>query len=200
MRDLYKPTVYGVGFMGEGPYKAKINKKTTKEYNIWHSMMDRCYNPKHSDRYPTYKDCIICEEWHNFQNFASWYEDNYYEIPGEKMALDKDILVKGNKVYSPETCVFVPKSINSLFVKADSVRGDLPIGVRYNRRKNKYESKCSVRNKEKHLGYYNSPEEAYQAYKTFKEKHVKEVADQYIELIPQELYDAMYDYEVECDD
>ena len=66
-------------------------------------------------------DCSVYEGWHNFQNFAKWYEDNYYEIEEEQMHLDKDILVKGNKVYSPDTCVFVPETINGLFVKSNAI-------------------------------------------------------------------------------
>ena len=198
-KNLYEATVYGVGFMGEGPYKSKVNGKSTREYNIWHSMMDRCYNEKHSDRYPTYKDCTVCEEWHNFQTFCSWFDNNFREIPGEKMALDKDILIKGNKVYGPDTCVFVPKKINSLFVKSDASRSDLPIGVQQVK-SGKYQASVSINGKDKKLGRFNTKEEAFEMYKKAKEQHIKDVAEQYKDRIPKSLYDAMYNYEVDMYD
>ena len=199
LRDPYEPRVYGVGFMGEGIYKSKINGKATKEYNTWHSMMDRCYNSKHSERYPTYAECEVCEAWHNFQVFAAWFEENYYEVENESTQLDKDILEKGNKVYGPDTCVFVPKYINSLFTKSNAIRGKLPIGVYYVA-ENKYSSDINKRGKRCHLGYYETPEEAFYVYKSYKERHIKQVADEYKDLIPQRLYDALYEYEVEYED
>ena len=199
LRNPYEPNVYGVGFMGEGIHKSKINGKTTREYHAWHSMMDRCYNSKHSERYPTYAECEVCEAWHNFQTFAAWYDDNYYEIEGQRMCLDKDILEKGNKVYGPDTCVYAPNYINSLFVKSDATRGDFPIGVT-RIAENKYVSRLDVRGKRRHLGYYETPEEAFFAYKSYKERYIKQVADEYKDLIPQRLYDAMYEYEVEYED
>ena len=163
-------------------------------------MIQRSYDDDFKEREPTYKGCEVCTEWHNFQNFAEWFEDNYYKIPGEVMSLDKDVLVKGNKIYSPETCMFVPQDINILFTKCDNSRGDYPIGVSYHKQKGKYISRCNVCNKLKHLGYFDNPEEAFNAYKTAKEKYIKEVADKYKEYIPQKLYEAMYNYEVEIDD
>lgn len=196
----YEPRVYGIGYIGEGKYKSKENGKHTKIYNTWKHMLMRCYDPKYHEKKPTYTGCEVAEEWLNFQTFAAWYEDNYYEIPGQTMSLDKDILVKGNKVYGPDTCVFVPQSINSLFTKSDAKRGELPIGVYYNNQKKKYRACCSVNGKSKHLGYYDTPEEAFQAYKVFKEIYVNKVANENIELIPFELYLAMIEYEVEYDD
>lgn len=197
----YEPRVYNTGYLGEGPFLASENGKKTRAYNTWKEMLRRCCDVEYHKRQPTYKDCEVCEEWLNFQNFAEWYEENYYEIPGEQMALDKDILTKGNKVYSPESCVFVPKSINSLFVKCDSTRGDLPIGVSYNKQRKKYIARCNIRTgKIKHLGCYDMPEEAFNIYKTFKEAYIKKVANDYIEDIPFNLYQAMINYEVDTDD
>ena len=200
MKDLYKPSVYGVGFIGEGPYKAKVNGEHTKEYIAWRDMLKRCCSDNYHKKYPTYIGCEVCDEWLNFQNFAEWYDENHYEVSGERMALDKDILIKGNKIYSPDTCVFVPQSINLLFIKSNSKRGDLPIGVTYNKQYKKYQSQCSVNKKQKHLGYYDTPEEAFQIYKQSKEACIKKAANDYAELIPFNLYQAMIDYEVEYDD
>lgn len=201
VRCLYERRVFNIGYLGEGPYKVSENGKVTKQYEAWKDMLRRCYDSKYHKRKPTYKGCAVCDEWHNFQNFAQWYDENYYEVPGEQMALDKDILVKGNKVYSPEACVFVPQYINSLFVKRDNDRGSCPVGVYYDKQNKKYKAQCSLRTgKRKHLGHYDTPEEAFQAYKEFKEALINKIANDYIELIPFELYRAMVNYEVDIDD
>ena len=163
-------------------------------------MLARCYDPKYTQKHPTYKQCEVCEEWHNFQNFAQWFENNYYEIDKQVMNLDKDILIKENKIYSPETCVFVPQNINKLFTKRDNNRGNFPVGVSYNKSSKKYKSYCNTDKKQNFLGYYTTPEEAFQAYKQFKENYIKQVADEYKDLIPEKLYNAMYEYEVEIED
>ena len=165
-----------MGYLGEGKYKVKENDKNTKCYITWHSMLQRCYDTKYHNEKPTYEDCKVYDEWLCFQNFAKWYYNNYYEIEGQKMHLDKDILHKGNKIYSPNTCIFVPSQINILFVKRDKLRGDYPIGVCYNKHVQKFNAKCSMydfkenKNKRKHLGYYETPEQAFNAYKQFKEQ------------------------------
>ena len=133
----YEPRVYNRGYIGVGKYIPMENKKT---YELWLNMLKRCYSDKVSAKNSTYKKSEVFNEWLNFQNFAEWYYENYYEIEGENMHLDKDILVKGNKIYSPDTCVFVPQSINSLFIKSDKARGDLPIGV--TKEHKKYSAQC----------------------------------------------------------
>lgn len=107
-KDRLAPSVYGIGFMGEGRYKASINYKTTRQYETWKSMMRRCYSSVSLKARPTYRDCTVCDEWHNFQNFAKWFDNNY--IKGYE--LDKDIKVNGNKTYSPCTCMFVSPADN----------------------------------------------------------------------------------------
>ena len=197
----YEPRVYGIGYIGEGPYKVSENRKHTKLYDTWHDMLKRCYDSKHIQKYPTYIGCSVCDEWYNFQNFGKWYEENYYEIDNERMALDKDILVKGNKVYSPNNCCFVPQSINSLFTKRDNDRGDCPVGVYYDKQNKKYKAQCSIgTGKQKGLGRYDTLETAFQAYKEFKEAYINKIANDYIELIPFNLYQAMVNYEVDIED
>lgn len=177
------------------------NKKETKCYKVWHSMLARCYDMKYHEKRPSYINCEICKEWHNFQNFAEWFYDNYYEIEGETMSLDKDILFKRNKIYSPKTCVFVPKKINSLFVKSNKNRGSLPIGVSYHKRDGVFTSHSANGNgKNIHLGNYNSLQDAFESYRKYKEKIIKQVANEYKDLIPYKLYKAMYRYKVEIDD
>lgn len=194
----YERRFYNKGYVGEGIYKIKINGKPTKHYKTWQAMLKRAYYPKYKQQHPTYIGCEVYSSWHNFQVFSEWIDKNYYEIEGEQVCLDKDILCKGNKIYSPNTCVFVPQRINNLFTKSDKARGDLPIGVSY--RYKKYVASCRVNGKTKHLGSYDTKEEAFQVYKKFKENYIKEVAEEYKNVIPQKLYEAMIKYEVEIDD
>ena len=96
-----------------------IKGKDKKSYQCWSNMLKRCYNKNVHNKQPTYKDCSVCNEWLCYANFEKWYDENYYEIEGERTELDKDILFKGNKVYSPITCIFVPQRINTLFTKSN---------------------------------------------------------------------------------
>ncbi|UGO47839.1 HNH endonuclease [Bacillus phage vB_BanS_Skywalker] len=202
VKNVYDKSVYGVGFIGEGHYTVmdKNGNKTSKQYNAWSSMLERCYHDELKKRHPSYIDCTSVEEWHNFQKFSKWYDENYYEIEGQKMHLDKDILNKKNKIYSPKTCVFVPQRINSLFTKREQSR-NIFIGVHYNKGNSKYQAKCSdVDGKQRHIGYYDTPQKAFFAYKSYKEAVIKEVANNYIDRIPEKLYSALMKYEVEIDD
>ena len=205
IKCVYERRTYGVGYLGEGKYNSRENDKLTKCYNTWIHMLERCYDPKLQEKEPTYKGCTVEDYLLNFQNFAHWYENNYYEIEDEVMCLDKDILFKGNKIYSPETCVFVPQNINTLFIKCNKSRGDYPIGVCYNKQNGKYIPQCNVCNsKSRHLGCFDNPEEAFQVYKQYKEKYIKEVIDSYEGIIPEPHYsklkNAIYNYKVEIND
>lgn len=200
VKNCYHPSVYGVGFIGNGKYKSTINGKDTNEYEEWNNMLKRCYNEEWQNKNPTYKDVIVDKYFHNFQNYGEWRENNYYEIEGEEMHLDKDILCKGNKIYAPDKCIFVPKRINTLFIKSNATRGDCPIGVSYYKASGKYRAQCQTLEGKKHLGYFNTVEEAFLAYKEFKEAYIKQVADEYKDKIPQRLYEAMYRYEIDIND
>ena len=200
----YEPRIYGVGFIGEGKYKTKENGKINKNYDVWHSALERCYDPKYQEREPAYKGCKVEEYLLNFQHMAEWIEENYYEVPGEKMCLDKDILCKGNKVYSRETCIFVPQKINNLFIKRNNLRGNSPIGVSPTSSGN-YRVLChDGYGKYIYLGSYSTKEEAFRVYKEYKEEVIKETIDLYKGKIPEPHYsrlkEAMYNYEVEIDD
>jgi hypothetical protein len=204
IRNPYDKSVYKMGFLGEGEYKTQINRKQTPQYKSWSSMLYRCYNSKYHEKQPTYIGCTVSEEWLNYQNFAKWYDQNYYEFDDETMHLEKDILIKGNKVYSPETSLFVPQFINNIFVKSNSTRGDLPIGVTLNKRNNKCISQLiqtinGVKTKSV-LGTCLSKEDAFYLYKKHKENYIKQIAEEFKDKIPEKLYDAMLRYEVEITD
>ena len=201
VKNPMTPSVFGVGCMGIGRFKScDGNGKKTKCYKVWESMLQRCYDPKFQEKHPTYKGCTVCKEWWNFQVFAEWYYEHYYEFgSNELMSLDKDILKKGNKIYSADTCTFVPQFINTLFIKSNKIRGDLPIGVC--KQGNKFKARlCKGNGKEIHLGMFNTPNEAFLAYKQAKEQYIKEVAEKYKDKIPCELYEAMVAYEVDIND
>lgn len=195
----YERRIHGIGYIGEGKHDYYVNGQPTVAYRKWKDMLQRCYDEKMHKKYPTYKDCSVCEEWHNFQNFAQWCGEHYYEIEGDIIELDKDILFKNNKIYSPNTCVFVPHNINVLFVKSNKARGDTPIGV--HKRTNTYQVKCNNgKGKYVHVGMYENPIKAFEEYKKYKEQVIKNIANEYKELIPQELYNAMCNYQVNIND
>ena len=200
----YEKRYFGVGYIGEGKYKMSINSKHTDGYKIWYGMLRRCYDPKLQEREPTYKGCEVEEYLLNFQHMGEWIENNYYEVAGERMHLDKDILCKRNKIYSRDTCIFVPQRINLLFTKCDNARGNSPIGV-YPVPSGNYEVHCNNGyGKYIYLGVYSTKEEAFQVYKEYKEKVIKETIDSYEGKIPEPFYSrlktALYNYEVEIDD
>ncbi len=203
-KDKEIKKLYGVGVTDD---IASYNGKTLRSYNTWRNMLRRCYDVKYQAR-PTYKGCTVCEQWHSYKNFKAWYKANYYEIEGQRMEIDKDIIQKGNKIYSPQTCVFVPTCINSLFIKCNATRGDLPVGVSINKRSDyrKYQVHCqifqldSATSKHTGIGCFPTINQAFIAYKITKEANIKLVANYYKEQIPNELYDAMMTYEVNIDD
>ena len=164
-------------------------------------MLSRCYNyEKMNKRNEVYKDCFVCEEWLNFQNFAKWYDENLWTNELD-LAVDKDILNKGNKEYSSDNCILVDQKINKLFIKSNKTRGVLPIGV--SKQGNKFQANCDVKNIQTYIGLYLTPKEAFQAYKQFKETYIKQIADEYKQKypkFPKKLYDAMYNWKVEITD
>ena len=142
-------------------------------YNRWKSVVRRCYSERCLQKHPTYRGCSICEEWKTFSNFMAWMKTQ----PWEGKQLDKDILVPGNKVYSPETCVFVSGNLNNLLNRNPAKRGEYPMGVKFNNYKNKFEAYITKFGKSKHIGYFYTPEEAHEAYKKVRSKYILEVAE-----------------------
>ena len=205
VKNPYEPRVYGHGYLGETNDKyTSRNGKPSIEYKSWNHMLERCYDDKYKLKYPTYNGVICCDSWLNFSNYVPWFKCDYYEVPGERMCLDKDILCKGNKIYSPENCCFVPNNINVLFVKSNALRGELPIGVTIHKPTGKFRSQYNMfedgKYKRKHIGLFTNVEDAFQSYKYYKELTIKKVADYYKQYIPEKVYKAMYNYEVEITD
>lgn len=190
MKNPYDKSVYGIGYLGVGEHQTKINNKRVRAYNIWHSMIGRCYEESRSHIYEAYYDiCTVSSKWLCYQNFADWFESNKYECEG-RLHLDKDILYPGNKIYSPDTCLLVPQRINMLFTNKENSRG-LPNGIM------QVNDKYSAKYNNIELGIYDSLEEAYAVYAIEKEKHIKQVADEYKDKIPEYVYEALYRYKVD---
>lgn len=192
---MIKRTVFGVGFDSKGKYKSSDGSKPTKIYSVWRGMIERCYNPKQLLRRPNYVGCSVDERWLDYQAFAVWYDDHEYS--GRGYELDKDILVKGNKIYSPENCCLVPREINMLFASAARARGKFPQGVNYYEPLDKFCSRVRVHGKPKYLGYFDTPELAHLAYKKEKERHVKEMADLWFGNIEPRVYEALMEWKLE---
>ena len=186
--------MYNRGYIGVGPYEQTIDNKPTKAYDAWRRMFDRCYNAKYHEKYPTYIDCEVCEEWFNFQNFAKWFYNNYYEVDGQSIEVDKDWYVIGNKTYCPNSCCLVPNLINTCMLTHDKIKNhDMPIGVMWHKN-GSYVSRCSDHGKRKIIGYYNNIKDAENAYWNYKINYISRLADEYKKYIPDRLYDAMKDF------
>ena len=183
------PSVCSIGYLGLGKY----NKKDYKcIYSIWIHLLQRCYDIK-CDRYKVYgnKFITVCEEWHNFQNFASWYENNIkWNTENYKLELDKDILCnvlhKDIKIYSPETCLLIPEELN-VFLTGDTKNCGL------NFINNKYYPNIQFNKERKYLGVFSSFKEAKQVYAEEKYKIWVDLINKY--LIPNNLKEILLKYD-----
>jgi hypothetical protein len=190
------PSICGIGFIGIGIYSRKTHLRI---YDIWKCMLGRCYDEGYKNLHPTYKSCTVCERWLNFQNFAH----DYLQMVGSDLnwQLDKDILFKRNKIYSPETCCLVPPQINTLLIKHVARRGEFRIGVSYDEHYiNPYIAKCHIKGKIKYLGSYKTEQEAHLRYKAAKEQEIRRLANLFKDQLDPRVYIALMNYEVEMDD
>lgn len=196
--------VFGIGILGD-KHPSWKDGKVIKEYAAWKRILQRCVDDHYQKFQPTYKECMVCKEWLYYPNFYEWLhaQPNFDKwFTKNRWAIDKDILMKGNKIYSPEYCCIVPQSVNSLFVKRNADRGEMPIGV--HEQNGRFLTTCCnpFTNKQEYFGSYDTPEEAFQVYKTRKEEFIKQVAE--IEYskgnITKQCYEAMMNYEAEITD
>ena len=186
VRNPYDKTVYDVGYLGEGKYKVYIDQTRLEPvYNVWRTLLGRCCSERHREQFPAYADCVVCEEWLCYQNFAEWWNDNMYHVGTERMHLDKDILYKGNKVYSPDTCLIVPQRINMLFSHKPN-KYKLPNGIKP-ASSGKFEAKYNG----KHLGTFNTLAKAELAHEKAKRDAIRRVAEEYKNVIPKKVYVAL---------
>ena len=173
-----------------------------KAYTLYRSLITRVYDEKFLLRNENYKDVSVCDTCLQFSNFKSdvFKMKGFDKSISDKWELDKDLLSEGNKVYSPETCCFVPPEINSLLVKGNNTRVKCLIGVRFNKKLSKYQADVSKNGDKVYLGLYNTEIEAFQAYKKAKESYIKEVSCRWKDKIDEKVYKALLVWEIEEND
>lgn len=178
----------GIGYFGNDR-RYEFNNKA---YGTWYYILGQV------KKYPERN--AICEEWKDYNNFLEWYDKNFYTVDKEKMDLLKDILDRDNIIYCPEKCIFVPYRITRL-LKGTASKTNLPVGVGKKKNSDMYYSTCSVircgkKTTVRHSGF-NSPQEAFEQYKKDRKKYIRDVAESYIYDIPEKLYFAMLDWEID---
>ena len=167
--------IYGVG-VNDLPYRAEVRGWSTekggkriwktvflcKYYTVWNHMLERCYSEKYLERKPSYIGVSVCSEWLYASAFKKWMEQQDWQ----GKSLDKDIIVPGSKLYSPDTCAFVLKATNSFVTASDACRGDYPVGVTLFKPTGKYQARCKnpFTQEEEYLGCFLTPEEAHEAW------------------------------------
>jgi len=192
VKDYLHPSIYGKGILGEG---FKQSDSQSYSFQLWKNMLKRCYSEVSFKKSPSYEQCLTSETFNDYQQFKTWC-NSQLGFGNTGWELDKDILVKGNKIYSEDTCCFVPKEINLLLVKHDKGRGDYLLGVDYHKNRKQFRARCS----DKHLGWFNTEIEAFNAYKKAKESYIKDVANKWKDQIDPKVYEALIKYEVEITD
>lgn len=185
VKNPYDKSVCGIGYVGDGQYKTRLDGEHPVSYLVWVTILRRCYCEDSKDKYPAYYGrCTVCDEWLNYQNFASWYEDNQYDVDG-RLHIDKDILTPGNMVYAPEFCLLVPQRINMQFMRCKQSKSGLPRGVRKTKR-----GYIAVYNA-RQLGTFETAEQAIKAHREAWAESIRIVADSYYNIVPLKVYNAV---------
>lgn len=203
VKSHFTPSVYGVGIVGLENIHDE-NGKFLKSYRCWVDMLRRTCSKSFKEQYKygyCYDGVTVCDEWLYYPNFKKFYDNNYYEIEGFRTQLDKDILVKGNKIYSPETCAFVPNVVNNILTYNRTKDNGLPSGVTLTLNK-KYKVSMSTYNydtnktEHKFYGTYDTTEEAYEVYKQAKESNLQRTAEHFKDVLPANVYTALINYQI----
>jgi len=190
--------VYGVG-INDWDGAVKVEGKKIREYLLWANMLKRCFDQKLKQNQPTYQGVTCSKEWLSMTKFI----EDVSQMRGfglDGWALDKDILVKGNKLYSKDACCFVPQEVNNLLIKSDNSRGEYPVGVCFHKASGKFMASLTINGKKKNLGYFTTAEEAFQVYKAAKEAQIKVVAEKWKHILDERVFRALMTYEVNIDD
>ena len=199
VKDPYLASVYGIGVLGT-KYPSTINDVQTKEYKLWCNMLQRCYSDSLKKRRPTYEGCEVSGKFLYYEYFYEWC-NKQIGFNNNEWHLDKDLLVKGNKVYSEKTCVFLPNEINSLLTRREALRGKHLIGVYWRNTKKAFVAQVNKnKGSPEWLGSFNTELEAFNAYKTAKETFIKEQANKWKGKIGERAYEALMKYKVNIDD
>ena len=197
VKDKLYPSVCGVGVTGS-KYLTWSNGKSLPEYVAWKGMIERCYSEKLHKKQPSYSNCKVSENFKSYEYFYEWMNGCVYYKEGWE--LDKDLLVRDNKTYSEETCVFLPKELNSFLTKRGRFRGENPLGVYRKTGQSSFKAYISIFGKIKQLGSFPTKEDAFMAYKVAKQNHAKLLAEKYKDVIDPRAYNALLNYEVKITD
>ena len=199
VKDPYLPSVCGVGIVGT-KYSITISGVKTREYNLWHNMLARCYSDSSKKKRPTYEGCEVSDNFKSYEYFYEWCNKQIgFGVSG--FELDKDLLTKGNKVYSEYSCVFIPAEINTVLIKSTATRGKHLIGVYWSNTNKAFVAQVAKnKGKPEYLGSFNTEIEAFKAYKQAKEAFVKEQANVWKSQIDPRAYNALMNCEVDIDD
>lgn len=201
---LYKKVIEVSELNREQEYLNFNTVKGNPAYHIWNCIYLRCYGNNANRCYGS----TMCDLWREDTDaFAEWYSVNYYECNGETMMVDKDLLCRGNTEYASDKCCLLPQTINLALASATKRRNfynkhiktkDFPVGVSYDASKNKYYARITPfgHGKMEKLHYWDTPEEAFQEYKLFKESELRILAVRYRSMIPDHIFDALIKYEV----
>ena len=199
VKDRLSPSVHGVGIVGT-EYPIRVSGVLTKEYELWKSMLRRCYSDSSKKKRPTYEGCEVSDKFKSYEYFYEWC-NKQIGFSNQSWQLDKDLLIKGNKVYSEDSCVFIPQEINKVLVKCTASRGEHLIGVYWCKKGKAFKAQISKnKGKQEFLGYFKTELEAFNAYKTAKEFFIKEQANEWKDKIDPRAYEALMNYKVEITD
>ena len=199
IKDPYVQSVYAIGIIGT-KYPVSEGGKDTKGYILWKSMLERCYSTTLKKKYPTYEGCEVSDKFKSYEYFYEWC-NKQIGFSNKDWHLDKDLLIKGNKVYNEDSCVFIPKEVNTLLTKREALRGEHLIGVCWSTTNKAFKAQVSKsKGKSEHLGYFKTEIEAFNAYKQAKESFIKEQANEWKSQIDERAYEALMNYAVEITD
>jgi len=191
-KNNYKPLIYGVGYLGEGhlPSDSAFMKMV---YATWKNMLARGYDSDTKAKQPTYEDVKVCEDWHCFNTFAEWM--NSHKFKGLGYHLDKDLIIRGNSMYSSKNCTLLPQTLNLVITMKASNGKETPLGV-YKSGKSFY-TKMNIGGKGiKNLGRYKTPEEAHEVYVKAKERYIKNLALEWANRIEWRAFVSLMNWEV----
>jgi hypothetical protein len=189
--------VHGIGRYDKGKYKGCIDYVATFEYGVWTRMLRRCSDQQFQKENPTYTGCGVSEEFLNFQDFAEW-ASKQKGFRSEGWQLDKDLLLKGNKVYSSATCVFLPEEINKALPNSKASRGVYPVGVE--KHGPSFRAKVGGSIKQVRYGCYSTPEAAFERYRVEKKRSLCELAEKYKSQLDRRAYEALLNYDINIGD
>lgn len=196
VKNPLTPSFYGKGYIGVGSY----TKKDFRAFNLWGAILTRSYCSSYHKKQRTYEDVTVCDEWLNFQNFAEWcYSQEFYntkDSKGNLYQLDKDLLAKDSKIYSPNTCCFIPTVLNNLIKPKPTSEGNYPIGVSLHRKTGKFVARVKVFGRYEHLGLFETDEQAFLTYKEKKETYIKIVAKEWKGKIEDRAYEALKSWQI----